>query len=348
MTSTFIQRRVSRSVARRLAASVLPSVLAVGLVAGLFYYGEAGRAIPTATLLIAAVLTATSIVIAWVNVRYFAERLARVARTTEQASGVRGTSDELDRIEQAVGSLGSALTAAEAERTRRDAKAAAHLREQATMLAGAVSDSLGLLEQVRLPLQILLESPFGELNDNQEELLRDARAAADAIDTSLRRLVRVANIDRDEIQVQHELVQVNDVVRSVLPLARATADRQGARTETALEPGLARVVADRARLAEALSLLVTEAARASGPDTPLVIRTARDGSRAAVRISPLTAAIRVHAGEAEAAGRSREATGAEPDPEAGPLILASRLITVQGGQIALDPGCLLLRIGASA
>ena len=347
MTAAFIQRHVSRSVAWRLAAGVLPSVLAVGLVVGLFYYGKAGRAVPLAMLLLAVALTAISIVVSWMNARYFAERLARIARATDQAAGRDGPSDELDRIEQAVGSLGSALTAAEAERARREAKASARLRDQATMLAGSVSDSIGQLDQVRLPLQILLESPFGELNDNQEELLRDARSAADGIDASLRRLVRVANIDRDEVQVQHELVQVNDVVRSVLPLARATAERQGARTESVLEPGLPRVVADRARLAEALSLVVTEAARASSSSKPLVIGTARDGSRAIVRISPVTDAIKARATAIDAAMPAVEAASAEPDPETGPLILASRLITVQGGEMAVDGDCLVLRIGAA-
>src|SRR5262249_10471929 len=151
-------------------------------------------------------------------------------------------------IEQAVGNLGSALSASEAQRARTDAMAAARLKEQGTMLAGVVNDSISQLDQIRLPLQILLESPFGELNENQEELLRDARAAADSVDLALRRLGQVADADRDALPVQHELVQVNDVVRSVLPLGRAAAERHGARTETSLEPGLPRVFGDRARL----------------------------------------------------------------------------------------------------
>jgi len=321
----FIRRNVSTSVAWRLAAGVLPSVLAVGLVIGLFYYGEYGRAAPRIIQIVAAALTGVSIVIAWVNASYFADRLARLARATAQASGVPGPTDEFDRIEQAVGSLGSALSAAEAERARTDALAAARLKEQATMLAGVVNDSIAQLDEVRLPLQILLESPFGELNENQEELLRDARSAADTIDVALRRLAQVAEVDRDALPVQHELVQVNDVVRSVLPLARAAAERKGARTETALEPGLPRVAGDRARLAEALSLFVTEAAEASDPEHPLTISTARDGSRAIIRIAP-------------ADGSALGSTSA--------LILASRLMAAQKGEVAVDAGNLVLRVGS--
>lgn len=249
-------------------------------------YGKAGRAAPEVFLGLASALTVASIVIAWVNAAYFAERLARLARTTEAASGVGGPTDECDRIEKAVGTLGTALTTSEAERHRVDAVAAARLRELATTLAGAVSDSLSQLDQVRLPLQILLESPFGELNDNQEELLRDARGAADSMDAALRRVGQVADIDREAFSVQRELVQVNDVVRSVVPHARAAGEQMGARTEAALEPGLPRVLGDRTRLAEALSLLIADVAPAVGQNEPLTIATERVGSRAIVRIAP--------------------------------------------------------------
>jgi signal transduction histidine kinase len=294
-------------------------------VIGLFYYGEYGRAAPRVILVIASALTVLSMVVAWINASYFAERLARIARATEPASGERIPTDEFDRIEQAMGNLGSALSASEAERARTDAAATARLKEEAIMLAGTVNDAIAQLDGVRLPLQILLESPFGELNENQEELLRDARSAADTIDVALRRLAQVADVDREALPVQHELVQVNDVVRSVLPLARAAAERRGARTATELEPGLPRVVGDRARLAEALSLFVTHAAEGTGPERPLTVGTARDGSHAVIRIAPADSS----------------ALGSAPA-----LILGSRLITVQSGEVSVDDGSLVLRVGA--
>jgi signal transduction histidine kinase len=296
------------------------------LVVGLFYYGELGKAAPRLILVLAVILTAMSIAVAWINARYFADRLARLARATEQASGTQPSIDEFDRIERAVGNLGSALTASEAERARTDAMAAARLREQATMLSGVVHDSIAQLDEVRLPLQILLESPFGELNENQEELLRDARSAADTIDVALRRLGLVADVDREALPVQHELVQVNDVVRSVLPVARAAAERRGARTEIALEPGLPRVTADRARLAEALSLFVTDAAEASGANEPLTVSTAREDGRAVIRVAPVSESLR--------------ASGAPSQ------ILAARLIAAQHGEVSVDSGALAIRIGA--
>jgi signal transduction histidine kinase len=348
VTTAFMTGRVSRSVAWRLAAVVLPSVLAVVLVAGLFYYGELGREAPRVTLIVAAALTLASVAMAWLNATYFAERLSRLARVTGQDHEGSGRTDEFDRIERAVGNLGSALSAAEREKARSDAIAAARLHDQATMLAGVVSDSIAQLDQVRLPLQILLESPFGELNENQEELLRDARAAADAIDTALRRLGQVADIDRDAFVSQQELVQVNDVVRSVLPLARAAADRRGARTQTELEPGLPRVVADRARLAEALSLFVTDASSAAGPAAPLRIATMRDGGGGAfIRIAPVGTAAQSTSGGA-AGDDARGPSSNEPALLGGAtssFLVASRLVGAQGGEVAIEGDELTLRVG---
>ncbi|MEO7084762.1 MAG: hypothetical protein ABI442_05785 [Gemmatimonadaceae bacterium] len=323
MTRSFIAKKVSLSVAWRLGAGVLPSVVAVVLVIGLFYYGEIGREAPRYLLAAASALTLVSLAIAWANARYFANRIARLARVTDQAHGGTGRTDEFDRIEQVVGNLGSALSAAEAEKEKSDALAAARLFDESTMLAGVVSDSIAQLDEVRLPLHILLESRFGELNENQEELLRDARTAADAVDVALRRLGQLADADRDAMPAQRELVQINDVVRSVLPLARAAAERQGARTEISLEPGLPRTLADRARLAEALALLTAGAAAAAGPHVPLSISTERSGSGAIIRITP--------AGQQASDDRAR--------------ILVSRLVAVQGGKLLAKDGSLSLQVG---
>lgn len=347
MTAAFLHRRVSRAIAWRLAAGVLPSILAIALVGGLFYYGVYGRTAPRVVEIGAALLTLASILITWANARYFADRVTRLAQTTSKVAGGSERTDEFDRIERAVGKLGSALTASETERARNDALAASRLRDQATMLGGVVSDTLSQLDQVRLPLQILLESPFGELNENQEELLRDARGAADAIDVALRRLGQVVDVDRGALPIQHELVQINDIVRAVLPMARAAAERRGARTELALEPGLPRVIGDRARLAEALALFLADSAAEASDSMPLRISSVRAGADAIIRIAPASKAANLLIASSAATQPTSDAQPAPADAATAALILASRLIAAQGGAIGVDDGALAMRIGAS-
>src|SRR5215470_14742379 len=135
--SALIARRVSFSVAWRLAVGLLPSIVAVGLVVGLFYYGEIGRGAPRLILVFAALMTVLSLGITIANARYFANRIGRLARVTGGA-GDEQTKDEFERIEHVVGTLGTALSAAEAERHRASAAAAADRQDEATMLAGVV------------------------------------------------------------------------------------------------------------------------------------------------------------------------------------------------------------------
>ena len=93
MTRSLIPRRVSLAVAWRLAAGVLPSVLTVALMVGLFYYGEIGREAPRIVLVSASALTLASLIIAWANAKYFGNRIARLARVTDQAPGGTGHTD---------------------------------------------------------------------------------------------------------------------------------------------------------------------------------------------------------------------------------------------------------------
>ena len=334
MTRRFVRRHTSIPVGRRLFVGLLPALLAVLVTVGLAYYGEYGRSVPGLIVVIAAVLSVASLMVTWINTRYLSARIMRLTGSmADSPNGHRGGLDEFDRIERVVDHLGSALSASEAERVRANASSAARLREEATMLAAVAHDSLAQLDDVRLPLHILLETRFGDLNENQEELLRDARSAADAMGVSLRRLAEVADADRGALTVKRELVQVNDVVRAILPLARAGAERQGARVEVALEPGLPRVWADRARLAEALSLFASQAAASTAPDRPLVVTTSRRRS-GGVEITIVPNAVAGPGAESPAA-HANSANSAEVPRPAGSVVggttLAERLISLQGG-----------------
>lgn len=327
MTTGFIRRRTTLTVARRLFLGLLPALLAVLLAVGLAYYGEYQRQAPQVIVLGAALLAVASLIVTWLNTRYLSGRIVRLSGSmpdAEREAGDHGRSDEFDRIERIVDQLGSALSASEAERAREDAAAATRLREEATMLAAVVRDTMSQLDEVRLPLHILLETRFGDLNENQEELLRDARAAADVMAGALLRLAQVSDADRGALTPKRELVQVNDVVRAILPLARSAAERRDARVETALEPGLPRVLADRARLAESLSLLGVGAAAVTDQQQPLTITTGRDGTGVSITLAPW-----IH-----------DATPA--------AILARRLIAVQGGSTEDTPAGLVVRLRGPA
>jgi hypothetical protein len=127
-------------------------------------------------------------------------------------------------------------------------------------------------------------------------------------------------------------------------MARAAAERRGARTESTLEPGLPRVDADRPRLAEALALLLADSASESNASTSLRVSTERAGASAIIRIAPASDVAR----SLPTSTTTDVPSGAEERTRGttlSALILASRLIAAQGGAVGVDDGALTVRIG---
>lgn len=335
MSALHRSRIVGLSIGQRLLLGLAPALLAVALVLGLAYYGEIGRQAPAFVVTSAALLAAVSLVVTWSNTRYLAQRIRRLAGTAQAPRAARRATanasahteaqpdDELGRIEAVVDRLGTALAASEAERRAAIANGESRLREQATVLGATVRDAIGRLDEVRLPLHILIDAPFGVLNENQEELLVTARAAADAMDSALRRLMLVTDADRDALPVLMERVSLNDVLRGVVPMLRAIAERRGARIDSALDPTLPRISADRTRLAEAIALLGSSVARSADQDSAVRIATSREPRAVVVTFQPAR-------GDTEVATTD--------------AVLATRLMAAQGGEVVRVDDTFELRI----
>lgn len=291
-------------VAQRLFVAVIPAVLGVLAMAALAYWGERGREVP-GWLLVAGILAAiTSLVLAWRNTRYVARRIEALSR--RGGAPRDGSPDELDTIEARI---------AEAERrgeTRQQA-AEALVREYAGLLADASATVGRKLDEVRMPLHILLASPFGELNENQEEMIGAAQQAAGDADGALRMLGRIADLDAGRVAARPESIRPRDLVVPVLASTKARLRQAGAELVADIAPVLPRVTVDPAQVREALSLVLDRLAARAAPGTEL--RLAASSEEGAVRLRIEEAAL--HPGES--------------------FPLAERLLRLQGGALA-SPG----------
>ncbi len=309
LPGTRLVRLTSLRVGQRLFLALLPSLLAVALVVALSYYGELNREAPLTLVWGAGALAVVSVLITWRNTRYLASRIERLAGISA-STGTQpvGAVDELDRIEQTVNRLGSALSASEAARARTAQEAESALREQGVVLAAASAAAIERLDAVRLPLHILLEAQFGELNANQEELLADARQAAEVADASLRRLRTMADADAGLLTPRREWVAVDEVVHGIAPSATAAAVRRGARVTLTLEPALPRAIADRVRLAEALAILLGAAVERAGVGDEVRLGASRANDGVLITCAPAPIG-----GDAALARRLLEVQGARLD-----------------------------------
>jgi signal transduction histidine kinase len=293
-------------ISQRLFLGVIPSVVGLFTVAGLAYWGQYAHTAPQLVVWAAGAATILSLGVAWWNTRYVARRVERLA----SAKGGNEETDELDVIEQRVELLGEAATAAKADAARAAEDAGRRTIEYATLLAETATSASKQLAEARLSLHVLQDNHFGELNDNQEEMIGAAREATEAAEVELNHLREIADIDRGALALRRDLVKPGEIIRSLLPLLNAQAAKQGVRIVSELEPALPRAVGDRGRLQDALGLILKDAVRYAVPGTTISIHAASERS---------TVTIVVNHGS--------------PHSYTGDVALADRLIRAQRGSV---------------
>lgn len=277
-------------ISHRLYLTVLPSVVAVLLMAALTYWGQYEHTAPVIVVVGGAIAVLASLVITWTNARYVSRRIEHLASKGPQhslASRVPAAADdqldELDTIERVMGRLSTAVDDAEATRDG----ALQHqrrIRDYAALLVSITSEMAQRLEEVRLPLHILLENHFGELNENQEEMLGAARIAAEAVDADVMQLRELAILDLGTDEMRRDRLKVSDLIAAIRPTLVAAAETAGATLEIEVEPLLPHVSGDRVRLQEALVTLCRRSIALVPSGTMLRLEVNRRGGMAAIEL----------------------------------------------------------------
>ncbi len=308
------QRHARRTVrvGQRLYLAVLPAVLGILLVAALAYWGQFANEVPEVVLVIAALAAVLSLIFSWRNTRYVAQRIQRLAEGSPRRH--RAT-DELETIERVVDTLSSEVSVAREAGAETERAASARVSEYANLLAETSAGVARRLDEVRLPLHILLENHFGELNENQEEMLAAARQATEDAEGELQKLREIAQLDRGALALRRDSIRLKDLLTSLLPTLRARAERERVQLDLNIAPALPRVLGDPARLREALSLLLGHRVEHTPPGETVRIDVEHDRKR--IRLTVNHAPL--------------PALGAEE-------LLARRLTEAHGGRIETSGG----------
>ncbi|CAN5894794.1 hypothetical protein BH11GEM2_BH11GEM2_25120 [soil metagenome] len=266
-------------ISHRLYLTVLPAALAVMLLAGLTYWGQYAHTAPEFVIVVGALAVTASFVMTWSNARYVAWRLERIVGGPiglgASRPSLRGVAsaiapgkgsdlpDEIDEIESVVDRLSNAIEIAEVRSADREQVFERRAHDYARLLASIADASAKRLEEVRLPLHILLENHFGDLNENQEEMLGAARAAAEAADADMLSLRQIAALDLGERPLRYDRMKASEILDALRALLMSTAEEQGVVLEFDVAPLLPAVQGDRVLLQDAFSTIL-RAAVASG------------------------------------------------------------------------------------
>jgi signal transduction histidine kinase len=276
----------------------MPAIVGLFTVAALAYWGHLYRAAPEWVVVVAAVSAVGSLVLAWQNTRYVARRIERLAGDSGRGArampsplsvvrsaalpGAGAPPDEIDSIEAVVDRLTSAVTVAEADSRVREAVVSERVQEYAVLLAEASAAVSRQLDEVRIPLHILLENHFGQLNENQEEMLEAARRASEAAELEVHRLREIAQLDRGALSIRRDQVRLSELLQSLRPQLVADGEPIGVSVAMDIPPGLPRVAGDRVRLQEAFELLLRYIVRHAAAGTSIAITAQVIGTRVAI------------------------------------------------------------------
>jgi signal transduction histidine kinase len=318
----------------RLYLAAVPGVLAVLAVGALTYWGRYARQVPPIVVIIAAGAAAASLAFASVNARFIARRIERLAAAAiEDTTGTGGTGapgatlpqqhapqpDEIDRIEGVINRLGSAVQVAAADNAERERELEQRNRDYAQLLRTVADQAAKQIEEIRLPLHILLENRFGEVNENQEEMLGAARGAADAADAAILGLRQIAELDLGTRPLRRDRIRPSELVEGIR--AQITACAPDAQLEVEIEPLVPAIVGDRARLQEALVTLFGDSARAAKPGGPLRLTLGASEGRAVLQLD-----------------------GAGPAQPSIQSAVATRIVAAHGGEVTRADGRITISI----
>ncbi len=200
------------------------------------------------------------------------------------------------------------------------------MSDHSVKLLDAVADTLSRSTgEVQLPLHILLENHFGDLNENQEELLEAASAAADRIDLASRHLQRILDLEHGRITFQREAVKLGDLLQPVLAIAAARGEEREVKVAADRPPVSPFVAADRYFLGEALTALFVAVIDRAESSTELLVKVS--GEKTRVRID-----LNYSGGPLD---------GLEP-------VMATRLVQAQQGEVEMVAGRVTVTLMASA
>lgn len=288
-------------IGHRLFMTVLPAIAGLLMVVGIECRERGARPIPDGLLAMGILTAVVSLWMAWHSARYFSRRIAALSRERERsadADHADGTAAVQGQIADSKGWNPTCEHAAEA------------LVSEYVGLLQDVSTSVGQrLDEVRLPLHILLSSRFGALNENQEEMIGAAYAAAEIAGKALRLIGRIADLDAGRVQSQPHPHRLHDLLDPVLAALAPRLRQAGVTLEPDFDPVLPPLLSDLSQTREALALLLDR-----------VVDRVQPGAR--VRLTADARAGFIHL--------RIEGTSFPPDED---FPLARRLLRLQGGEV---------------
>jgi signal transduction histidine kinase/CheY-like chemotaxis protein len=185
--------------------------------------------------------------------------------------------------------------------------------------------------------EVLLEKMFGDLNERQEEYLRDIHGSGRHLLELLNEILDLSKVEAGRMELEYATVDLTTLLEETASLLRERAAARGVGLVVEVAPGADEVYADRLRLKQVLVNLVGNAVKFTEHGGSVTLRAATDGSDLTVTVTDT--GIGVPPEDRDRIFESFQQGGRGPAQEEGTglgLTLSRRIVELLGGRMWLD------------
>ena len=131
---------------------------------------------------------------------------------------------------------------------------------------------------------VLLERMFGELNERQDEYLRDIRDSGRHLLELINEILDLSKVEAGRMELDPARLPLLPVLEHGLAMVRERAERTGISLELTADPAVDTVWADELKLKQVVLNLLTNAVKFTGAGGSVVVTARRDGDAAEVTV----------------------------------------------------------------
>jgi signal transduction histidine kinase len=122
--------------------------------------------------------------------------------------------------------------------------------------------------------EVLLDRMFGELNDKQDDYLKDIHSSGRHLLTLINDILDLSKVEAGRMELEPATFDLPSAIGNAMTLVRERAQRHGIALGIAVDPGLGEIVADERKLKQILLNLLSNAVKFT-PDGGRIDVTAR-------------------------------------------------------------------------
>ena len=222
------------------------------------------------------------------------------------------------------------------------------LQEQSAELAVASQHKSEFLasmsHELRTPLnavlgfsEVLLERMFGDINERQEDYLRDIHSSGRHLLELLNEILDLSKVEAGRMELAYSTVELAPLLEHTASMLRERAGLHGIDLRVEVDPDASTVYADELRLKQVVLNLMTNAVKFTGDGGSVVVRAVR--GTAEIRISVTDTGIGVPEADRERIFESFQQGGRGASREEGTglgLTLSRRIVELLGGEMWME------------